>query len=718
VSTGDVASQHAADRPGQRLRPLFWPDHVAVVGASVNNRYARIAVERLRRAGYAGMVSLVNRSGGEIDGRRAVPRMTDLAGRPDFAFIAVNADAAVESVLECERLGVPAAVVVASGFAETGEAAGRTRQGTLRAVARRSGLLICGPTCLGVMNTQARFQAYGGRLGAEVPTGGISIVSQSGVFAGVAVTLGPEFGVGFSHVISCGGEATVDVCDFIDYLVDDHSTRVICAFIEQIRRPVEFERVARRALDAGKPLIVAKSGRSEGAARIAVAHTGATTGPDEYWDALFDGLGIIRATTPEETIARAAYFAQVSPWRLPRGARLGILSRSGGMAGIAADVCTQLGMSAPELIDEATGLVIPNPVELTNHRQIHDAAAFGETLQSMAGHPAVDCMVIVETVTQDAARIETMADVRERTGTPLILVAAAGSLDCLDDSARGAIAALEVPYVAGIANAALAVESAIRYAARRPELVRAPMGPPSRRRVPEPPGSGVLSERAARQVLAEIGVHGPVGDLVAGADEAARAASARPGPFVLKVASPDLPHKSDHALVELGLTSPDEVRAAGQRLMSRCSAINPAPRLEGLLLQDMISGVGEVHLGVDCLLGELPLVRVGLGGVLVELLPAALIHAGVLTADAAQARLEASPIGAVLGGYRGAAAVPLGPLATLISSVSEYAYEARDWLAEFELNPLIVLRDGTVRAVDVLIVKRSAEARADQDGSP
>jgi acetate---CoA ligase (ADP-forming) len=688
-----------------RLWPLFNPRRVAVIGASERNRYAGNVVRRLEQGGFPGEVLLVNTRGEPAFGRATARTMSELDGRPDFAYVAVGADAAVDTVRECVELGVPAAVVVASGFAETGEAAGRARQQALLGAAAGSELLLCGPTCLGVMNVPARFEGFGGRLGPDPAPGRVGVVSQSGVFAGLAVQTGPRYGVGFSHVVSCGGEAALDVCDFVDYLVDDPGTSVVCAFVEQIRRPAEFDRVARKALAAGKPLVLVKSGRSEGSARMAVAHTGALTGPDEYYDAMLRGLGVIRCQTVEETLARAAYFDQADAGWRPRGDRLAILSRSGGMAGIAADVATRDGLRVPAVGPEVG---VENPIELSNHEQLRDPAAYERVLRAFAGSGAVDGVLVVETVPQDADRVATTAAVRAETGVPVLLVSASETMSCLSASGAAAAAEHRLPVVAGIQPAVWAVEAAIRYEAGRAALLDTPAPEPAGT-VPEPTGSGpVLGEAAARALLAAVGIAGPDQVLVDTPDAAADAAARLGVPVAVKVVSPALPHKSEHGLVALDVVGPDAVRTAADRMLAACARLG-AP-VDGILVQAMTRGVAELHVGVDCTLGHRPLLRVGAGGVLVELLAGGVTHVGAVGPDTARALLADSPLLPLLAGYRGAEAGSVDAVAAAVSALSRLA-AAAPWLAEIEINPLVVLPGaGGVRAVDVLAVRRSAGA--------
>ena len=328
-------------------------------------------VRYLRKHGYAGDVVAVNPSGASVDGAPAVSSLGQIPGPVDLACLAVPADATIAALQECAAARVPAAIVYSAGYAETGPDGLAAQRRLLEAAGGKVRLL--GPNTMGIAVPAARvFATFGTALEVDdFVSGPVAFVSQSGALAELALQPEPEYGIGFSHWISVGNEADLGVEDFLAYLATDGSCRVICMFLETIRRPAAFAEGARRARAAGKPVIVLKAGRTEAGSASAASHTGALSGSDASYAAFFDKHHIIRVTDLEDLFIASQGALMAGP---SAGRRMGIVSMSGGACSILADACVSAGLEVPVLDERTQSLLrqivpsyggVSNPVDVT-----------------------------------------------------------------------------------------------------------------------------------------------------------------------------------------------------------------------------------------------------------------------------------------------------------------------------------------------------------------
>jgi acyl-CoA synthetase (NDP forming) len=329
------------------LEPMLAPRRIAVIGASTDTTKAGGSIVRyLRKHGYAGDVIAVNPSGASVDGAPAASSLGQIAEPVDLACVAVPADATAAALQECAAQRVPAAIVYSSGYAETGPDGLAAQQKLLEAAGGKVRLL--GPNSMGIAVPAARIFATFGTAPEvdDFVSGPVAFVSQSGALANSLFSRSREYGIGFSHWISVGNEADLGVEDFLAYLATDDSCRVICMFLETIRRPAAFAEAARRARAAGKPVIVLKAGRTEAGSASAASHTGALSGSDVSYAAFFDKHRIIRVTDLEDLFISSQ---GVLMGGRSAGRRMGIVSMSGGACSIVADACVSAGLEVPPL---------------------------------------------------------------------------------------------------------------------------------------------------------------------------------------------------------------------------------------------------------------------------------------------------------------------------------------------------------------------------------
>jgi len=355
------------------LEPLFHPKSVAVVGASADiTRISGRPIKFLLNHKYGGKIFPVNPKYQEIAGLKCFPSLQAIPEEVDVALIGLAAEAVPDALSQCLEKGVKSAVIFSSGFAEMG-GAGVQIQEKIGEMARQTAFPVCGPNCIGIVNLPERIPlAFSNVLEIEpVISGSIGFISQSGALGGSLFSAAQEMGVGFSYWVSSGNEAVLESTDYIYYMLQDPRTRVILGYIEGFRNLDKLRYAAREALKKKKPLVILKVGQSEVGRKAAASHTGAMTGPDALYDALFSQIGILRVHDVDEMFDVGTL---LTLGRFPRGNGVGILSSSGGAGVLIADKCIQQGLNVPELAGETRqtmmNLLPPfgsalNPVDMT-----------------------------------------------------------------------------------------------------------------------------------------------------------------------------------------------------------------------------------------------------------------------------------------------------------------------------------------------------------------
>ena len=390
------------------LDAFFNPRSIAIIGASADpNTISGRPLKLLAQHRYRGAVYPVNPKYRELQGRPVYPTIGEVPEAVDLAIVLVPARSVPPLIEECGAAGVRHAMIISSGFAESGPD-GRALQEQLRQIAGRWPTRICGPNCEGFFNVPAGVPAgfspaidYDRGL-KEARSGPVGIISQSGGLGFALLNRGFEQGLGFSVAISTGNEVDLESLDFVDYLLDDPDTRVILGFIEAFRNGRRLIETARRAAERGKPLIMAKVGRSEAGRRSAASHTGSLVGSDEAYEAAFRQLGVIRAEDVDEMLDAAAYF---STGRLPAGRRVAILTPSGGAGTWLADACAAQGLELPTVEDDIQAEIasfLPsygsttNPVDITAGVAVR--GGLERTLELLTRSNRLDAIAVIATL--------------------------------------------------------------------------------------------------------------------------------------------------------------------------------------------------------------------------------------------------------------------------------------------------------------------------------
>jgi acetate---CoA ligase (ADP-forming) len=462
-----------------RLRGLFNPESIALVGATDRSGWSVGTFTNLRRYGFGGPVHLVNPRADIVHGRRAYPSLGALPEPVDLAFVMVPTKAVPQVLAEGARLGVRNYVILTAGFGETGEE-GRAREAEIAEFASANGLTLLGPNGNGYINATAGITPYGLPIAPPLTAGPVGVVLQSGALASSVLAFAQARNLGLSLLTSMGNETMISVTDVVDHLVDDPATRVIALFLESVRRPEEFARVARRAREAGKPIVALKIGRSRLASHTAQAHTGALVGDDGEIDATFRRLGVLRVRSLEDLVITAGMLAETGP--LP-GPRLGVVTPSGGASEIIADRAEDEGLTLPPFAERTAARlreIIPefgavrNPLDVTGYVVV-DRGLLARALEIVAGDPGIDAVVLLT----DLPRAEPSdprpvldryaAIARVIAASPRPVVVVGNTLTDVVPFARTVQERTGFPHVlGGIEHGIPAIAAAVRWSRRNP----------------------------------------------------------------------------------------------------------------------------------------------------------------------------------------------------------------------------------------------------------
>jgi acetate---CoA ligase (ADP-forming) len=698
---------------------LLHPASVAIVGATPRPGAFGERVLANLAPSYQGRIHLVNARYDQVGDRRCFPSLSALPEVPDCVMIAVAREQVQPVVEECVAVGAGGAIVFASGYAETGKPGRAEQQALMADTARRARLPLIGPNCIGVNNYALRARiTFMGNADIPLPRpGAIGVVSQSGAL-GFGFEQAAYRGVSVSHLLTSGNSSDVDMADFVAYLADDPGCGTIALLFEGMAEPSRLIAAAEIARAAGKVVVACKLAVGESGAQAAMSHTGSMAGSQAAYRAAFERAGVVLVDDVEALMEMACFMAKAPP---PRAAGVGVLATSGGAAIMAADKAEAHGVPMPQPGPAAQAVLdarIPefgstrNPVDMTA-QVLNDPESVPACATAMMEDPAFGALLIpmVYASPATAARAPVYEEIARRTGKPVVLVWTTDWLEgpgseAYERSERVALfRSMDRAYAA---IAAWQLRAARLAAAEHPPTRLAPAGAAAQAAtLIAGAAHRTLSEREAKQALALYGIPVVREVLARDVEEAVRAAATLGWPAVLKVESPDLPHKTEAGVIRLNLRDEAELRAAHDAVMANAARVTPPPRLAGVLVQKMAPAGVELMIGarVDPQFG--PLVVVGLGGVMVELLKDSAVGLAPLAPGEAMAmlmRLKGLPL---LRGFRGSAPVDLDMLAGLVTRLGEFIADHRDSVAEIDVNPLICMGADMV-AVDALIVRAGA----------
>lgn len=691
--------------------PILAPGSVAIVGASERAKWPIKINENLTRFGYSGRVYPINPRYDEVWGRKCYPDFASLPEAPDHALFIVPAKAVLTTLEEAAEAGLRAATIYASGIGEGSNPEIVERGETLKKLVREHGITLAGPNCMGAMSMREKYFVYPNDELCMLPTGGTAVVFQSGGTLQFWARTAASRGVRFSYLVSSGNEIALDLADYVNFMVDDPHTRIIVLFIEGIRRPEAFMAAASRALAAGKPIVAIKTGRSEKSRAAARSHTGAISGDHDVFTAMCERHGIINCDTLDDMVDVVLAF---QAGRLPKGRRVGVFTTSGGTVDLLYDYVEDLGgsLTMPDFAPETKAnirKVLPPDIDVKNPLDAgipSDTATAAAICSAIADDPNVDILAMAGQLPSGTRGMRDVTSLRAMfEGTEKPVIGFGRMRYPLGEDALDVQEGSGFPFLQGLPPTLRALEALSFYAERVGRVVPRPL-PADGPECPEPEGE------AFEALLSTHGLTLPRSARARRPAEAGRAAASIGFPVALKVLSPQFSHKTEIGGVRLGLRTAAEVEEAAAELEAAIAARAPDATIEGFLVQEMVEGV-EIILGAreDPLYG--PMILVGAGGILVELVRDVAIRLLPIGPDDARAMLAELEVSKLLAGFRGRPAADVEALVAAICGLSDLYLAHRGRLAELEINPLIVLAEGKgVRAVDVRPVFATASTQA------
>ena len=691
---------------------MLNPRSIAVVGATPRMQYGGRFVAAAMGSMERGVnVYPVNPRYEEVQGLQCYPSVSALPEAPDVVGIVVPYHAVLDTLRESHEKGAKSAIVISAGFSERAVDDRRDLQAELGRFARESGVRVSGPNCLGLANLKDDIWASASSLGASALSGPIGLVCQSGASAfGPFLTRAVDEGIGFTYIVSTGNEADLDFCDFARYLLDDDDTRVIAGFVEGFKDGRKFLEVARLAAERGKPIVLIKIGRSDLGSRAAGSHTAALTGVDAAYEAAFAQYGVIRVQDYDDLLQVSNLMA-----RCPRPSKRGVavVSHSGGISSLTADMFGQAGLDLPPLSERArdgiNGILkgfgwAANPSDVTGFANSDD---FPAIMSYMAEDEGVGTLVVAS-AGADPQATQVIAQ-RDASGMPVAFLwtGTRGAQSGLPMLRQAGIPVFYVPdkLAAGVRylndyhdwrerRLSRGFAAAGEMTAEQAKAVKALAA-----------GGGSLSEYDSKVLIRAFGVP-TTREEIAGDAEAAVAAAERIGyPVALKVNSADILHKTEAGGIRLGLRDAAAVRTAFAEVVANARAYDADAGIDGAVVQEMVSGGVETIVGVsyDAQLG--PILLFGTGGVMVEVYNDVALRLCPITRDDALEMIDEVKGARLLRGFRGAPAADVGALADVLVSVSQMAAQLEGSLGELDINPLMVLPAGQgVKAADALVV--------------
>src|SRR6516165_6886036 len=716
-----------------RLDRLFAPRSVALVGGSPREKsVGRAILKNLQNSGWSGALHLVNPNHREIDGMQAVKDLSALTAAPDLVVITTPPEAVPGVVAQSAEMGAGAAIIITAGL---GHGPGSLSEACEQA-ARRKGLRLVGPNCIGVLAPHAHLNAS---FAARMPAAGeLALISQSGAIAAGLVDWAAQRRVGFSAIASIGDQLDVDFGDLLDYFALDRATRAILLYIESIKNARKFMSAARAAARV-KPVVVVKAGRQAAGAKAAATHTGALAGADAVYSAAFRRAGVLRVLDLGELFDAAETLGRV---RHLGGDRLAILTNGGGIGVLAADRLADLNGVAAELTTEtrdALDRMLPptwskaNPVDIIGDA---DASRYEAALGVLLAAPEVDAVLVinVQTAIAPAAAIAAqVADVvrklhaRKPQPKPVFALWIGA-----DPKISTIFSVAGIPHYETETDAVRGFTQIVRHR----EAIEALMQTP-----PSLPQGFKPNAAAARNIVAKACAEGrrwldplEVGELlraygittvetilartVEEAETAARQFLDAGKSVVAKNLSRDIVHKSDVDGVRLNLTTPKAVRAAVADILASAKRARPYARIIGVTLQPMVvrPKARELIVGIadDATFG--PVIVFGRGGTGVEVINDKALALPPLDLRLARDLIAQTRVARLLGAYRDVPAVDQDDLALTLVKVAQLAADLPE-VRDLDINPLLADEHGMI-ALDARVVVAAVEPKFKGSGHP
>tara|TARA_Y100001934_G_scaffold282631_1_gene397321 strand:- start:13206 stop:15305 length:2100 start_codon:yes stop_codon:yes gene_type:complete len=692
------------------LDRLFKPQSIAIVGASERPSIGRTIIESLGVLGYGGAILPVHPKNETVLGHTCHASLTDIEKPVDLAAICLSQERVVAEVEKAAESNVGALVIYAGGFAEAGQE-GRAQQEHIVDLCRQEGIVLCGPNCMGVMSVHHRSHAYMmDVLDAERLAGNVGLISQSGSISIGLLSDTRRFG--FSHVVSTGNEAVTTTSQFMEAMIDDPATGIIALFTESIHDPERYVAALDRAADANKPVVVVKAGQSARAQAAIQTHTGGMAGEGRVFSAMLRAHRAIEVESLEEM---TEVLSVLQGKNLPRGDRLAVVTGSGGHAELLLDTSERHNLRLPPLRAEVRKAIEDEIGPLTGDGNPADAWGQGDfaanfevaldNLSTCGDYDAVAVLLdsndgqAVDYRGQDDIVNAMMTRAFEGRTLPFYLMSTRHGV--LKTPQVDQMRSLGIAAITGMVQGLGAIGKVARWttsAARAAPAIRSGSAPAWASRVS-------VHEHDAKRLLADYGFATTGERLAASADDAVAAASEIGWPVVMKAVGDNIPHRSEHGLIELRLADEAAVQAAWDRLTGRLDAMGDSAGETAIVVQQMSAGGVEVIAGIVNDAGYGLVLAVGPGGVFAELFDEVTMCCLPPRPGDIEALIEGGRLATLLDGFRGAEPADRTALIAVLQSLAAFAVDHADWIAGIDINPLLVHAKGCT-AVDALIVPK------------
>lgn len=716
------------------IKYLFHPKSIAVVGASTDSRKmsGRVVNFMVSHRSSATIYPINPKEEvKEIFGVPCFHSIDEIKGSIDQVIIALPAALVADQLKKCAKLGVKAAVIFSSGFAESGEK-GIEMQRELAEIAKTAKIAVCGPNCQGIINLDKNIISSMTNVLClkKIVRGNVGFVSQSGALAGSILSLAQKEKIGFSHWVSVGNEAVIGIADFLKYMVSDPATLVIAAYIEGVKNVQQWRKVFHDAIHAEKPILYIKSGRSEAGSMAVSSHTGSIAGEDFIAESFFQQNGAVRVSEIEEMFDSMMMF---STGKRPGKGRVGIITSSGGAGIIVADACSDYNvpLAALSIATKETLLrklpkfaSILNPVDVTAQLFqmvfTEDLELYKNCLRDMLSDPGINVLIIALTMVmgERAKKIaEDIVEISKETDKPIAVIWLAG------DMAREGYQILRdhnIPLYFSGSRCVKALKNAVDYYENlvslqlsideRESLSGQTVCTRSREKALEllNKGRNCLTENEGREILALYGISMPQGLLISKEDELDSRLNTLRYPLVMKIDSPDILHRTDAHCVITNIEDKKKACDTFRKIINNAKDYKPNCRINGILVEEMVEGDSymELIVGVknDPIFG--PAMILGIGGIFVEIFNEIVCRVLPLTRIDVTSMIKSLRFYKVIEGARGNKPLDIQALEDTLLKISQFAWDCKELIAEVDINPLFVLQKGRgVRAADVLIFK-------------
>ena len=687
------------------LQKFFYPRGILYVGASTDpQKLGGRPIDQSKRLGFKGKIYPVNPGSSEVQGIASFASIADAPDDADFAVIAVPAKGVEAAVAACAQKGLPLAVILSAGFAERGEE-GKAAQDRILKIAGDAGMRVIGPNSMGGMSFETGFSAtftgIGDHTGKDWPElGNVSIASQSGFVGSHLLAALRDRGMGVAKWVATGNQPDIDVADCLMHLARDEISEVIVVYLEGTGKPALLREACELARANGKPVVAIKAGRTELGGQAVASHTATLVGGYDVFEAVLEQAGVYPARNIAELVDVTAAFAC---GRRPRGNRFGVGTGSGGLGILSSDEASDNGFVLPPMPQEGRDIVLASNPLATVNNPVDNGSLVGfeaviKALSDVADYDVV-FLAIGHFGLLEAAMPKLHADVAAAMQRhPQQFWCFAGNLS---EAWRKKFQDIGVFFSEEIAGAVSAIAFVRDYEAQRGAAKARAADAPLEDADPAHYAGG---EFAAKKLVEKIGIAIAPDVLATTAEEAVTAANGIGGAVVLKIASPDIAHKSEAGGVRVNVRGGDAVRAAFEEIVASVKDHAPQARIDGVLVAPFVSGGTEVILGVkrDPVFGAA--VMLGLGGIFVEIFGDTALRVPPFGIEEARAMIRELKAWPLLAGARGRDPADVEALAQALVQLGAFAQTHGDGIESFEINPLIVLAEGEgVVAVDALL---------------